>query len=163
STRYFFEGKSMFISKKHLDRRTFLRGAGVAIALPLLDAMVPAQTPLARTAAAPIRRLGFFFVGNGHNIARWVPETEGKDFKFSFSLSPLEPYREYVTVLSGLGHPNALSLGDGGGDHSRSSGVWLNGAHPKRTEGEDVRAGVSADQVAAAAIGQETRFPSLEL
>jgi len=153
----------MFISKKHLSRRTILRGMGVSLALPLLDSMLPAQTPLAKTAAVPVRRLGFFYISNGHNIDKWVPVGEGREFQFSPTLKPVEPLRDSITVVTGLGHPNGYSLGDGAGDHARGSAVWLNGVHPKRTEGEDVRAGITADQVAAQAIGSETALPSLEL
>ena len=94
----------MFITKKHIARRTFLRGAGATLALPLLDAMVPARTLLAKTAANPTARLGFVYLPHGAIMDKWTPATEGKGFEFTPILKPLEPFREYVDVVSGLGH-----------------------------------------------------------
>lgn len=159
----------MFVTKKVLPRRTFLRGIGVALGLPLLDAMVPALTALSKTAAAPVRRLGFVYLPNGvarnfTGINYWTPVGEGRGFEFSPILKPLEPYRDRLLVVSGLAQHQADAHDDGAnGDHTRGTSTWLTGVHPKRTEGADVRNGVSADQIAAAHLGQETALPSLEL
>jgi hypothetical protein len=158
----------MMITKKALPRRTFLRGVGATLALPLLDAMVPALSALARTAANPARRIGFVYLPNGVAMNHtgtdyWKPVGEGKGFDFSPILSPLEPYRDQLVAVSGLSHGQAESLGDGNGDHTRSTATWLNGVHPNFTQGADVRAGVTADQLAARELGAETALPSLEL
>ena len=153
----------MIIKKLALPRRTFLRGMGATLALPLLDAMVPAVSALGQTAAAPVKRLGFIYIPNGANMAKWTPATDGRGFDLSPTLSPLEPVREHVIVPTGLAQRQAEAWGDGNGEHSRASGVWLNGVHPKRTEGADVRAGTTVDQLAAREIGQDTPLPSLEL
>ncbi len=154
----------MFISKKHLPRRTFLRAAGVTMALPLLDSMIPAQTPLLKTAANPKLRLGFCYIPHGAVMAAWTPEKEGAGFELPRILAPLKPVQEQVVVVSGLAQKNAGATdGDSGGDHGRSPSVFLNGARPRRTEGEDVRAGVTVDQIAAGVIGQDTPLPSMEL
>jgi len=158
----------MIITKRAISRRTVLRGMGVSLALPLLDAMVPALTATAATAASPARRYGFFYMPNGvamnhTNVNYWKPATAGADFEFSPILKPLEPFRNQVTVVSGLHNRSAESLGDGNGDHTRSTGSWLTGTHIKRTEGSDLRAGVSADQVIASQFKKETPLPSLEL
>ena len=154
----------MWIVKKSLPRRRFLRGIGATIALPLLDAMVPALTPIARTAAAPTRRLGFIYTPNGIIKKAWVPAGEGgSGFAFSPSLKAIEPFREHLTVVTGLAHQQAASLGDSPGPHSRASAAWLTGTHCKQTEGADVRSGISADQIAAEALGRLTPLPSLEI
>src|SRR5215469_15725178 len=153
------------ITKKHLSRRTFLRGVGVTLSLPLLDSMLPAQTPLAKTAANPQIRLGLCFIPHGAVINNWTPIGDGTDFDLSPTLIPLEPYRDRLVVVSNLAHKNAAPAGpgDNGGDHTRSPAVYLNGVHPKRTDGADIRAGTTIDQLAAQKIGQDTRLPSLEL
>jgi len=159
----------MFVSKLALPRRTFLRGVGAALALPLLDAMVPALTAQSRTAAQPLRRLGFVYMPNG--VARnftgvnyWTPLGEGASFEFSPILKPLEPFRDRMVVVSGLAQHQADAHDDGAnGDHTRGTSSWLTGVHPKRTEGADIRNGRSADQIAAAEIGKDTALPSLEL
>ena len=157
----------MIITKRALPRRTVLRGIGATLALPLLDAMVPALSASTRTAAAPVRRLGFFYVPNGvamtGTVNQWTPEGVGTGFTFSPILKPLESFREQLVVVSGLSHKEADSKGDGNGDHTRGSATWLNGVRPKHTEGADVRAGTTADQIAATALGQDTLLPSLEL
>ena len=155
----------MFITKKHISRRTLLRGAGAAISLPLLQSMVPAQTPLAKTAANPQIKLGLCFIPHGAVIANWTPIGEGADFKISRTLKPLEPFQNQLVVVSNLAHKMAApgGPGDNGGDHTRSPAVFLNGVHPKRTDGPDIQAGVTIDQMAAAKIGQDTPLPSLEL
>ena len=157
----------MIITKRALPRRTVLRGIGATLALPLLDAMVPALSASTRTAAAPVRRLGFFYVPNGvamtGTVNQWTPEGVGTGFTLSPILKPLESFREQLVVVSGLSHKEADSKGDGNGDHTRGSATWLNGVRPKHTEGADVRAGTTADQIAATALGQDTLLPSLEL
>src|SRR5271166_2373441 len=154
-----------FISKKHLSRRTLLRGVGAAVSLPLLDSMVPAQTPLAKTAANPGIRLGLCFIPHGAVMANWTPAEEGADFKLSRTLAPLEPFKDQVVVVTNLAHKMAApgGPGDNGGDHTRSPAVFLNGVHPKRTDGADIQAGTTIDQIAAQKMGQETPLPSLEL
>jgi hypothetical protein len=153
------------ITKKHLSRRTFLRGVGVTLSLPLLDAMLPAQTPLAKTAAKPQIRLGLCFIPHGAVINNWTPIGDGTDFDLSRTLMPLAPYKDQLVVISNLAHKNAAPAGpgDNGGDHTRSPAVFLNGVHPKRTDGADIRAGTTIDQMAVEKIGQETALPSLEL
>ena len=153
------------ITKKHISRRTILRGIGTAVSLPLLDAMVPAHTALGQTAAAPQIRLGLCFMPHGAVMANWTPVGEGTDMKLSRTLASLEPFRDQVVVVSNLAHKMAAPGGDGdnGGDHTRSPAVYLNGVHPKRTDGADIRAGTTIDQMAALKIGQETPLPSLEL
>lgn len=153
----------MFITKKHLHRRTFLKGAGVTLGLPLLDSMIPALTAQSRTAAQPLLRLGFVYIPHGAVISEWTPAKEGVGLELSPVLKPLESVRDRVVVVSGLAHHQADSLGDGGADHARSSPTFLSAVHPKRTEGEDVRAGLTIDQIAAGKIGQDTQFPSLEV
>jgi hypothetical protein len=149
----------MFVTKKHLPRRTFLRGMGVTMALPLLDAMIPARTLLAQTAAQPKTRLGFVYVPHGAIMDKWTPATEGAGFEFTPILKPLEPLRDYVNVVSGLGHRAA----DTTAVHSLSPTTWLSGVRPKATQGVDAYAGITADQIAAQAIGQDTALPSMEI
>jgi hypothetical protein len=152
----------MIVFKKSLPRRTFLRGLGAAFALPMLDAMVPALTPLAK-AAGNVRRLGFFYFPNGKvDDTRWTPATEGA-LELSPILSSFAPVRERAVVITGLCHQMALPMGDGNGDHSRATATWLNGVHPKKTESGDVRGGITADQIAAGMLGKETQLASLEL
>lgn len=145
----------MFLTKKHLPRRTFLRAAGATLALPVLDAMVPAfaNTP----AQSP--RLGFVYFPHGAIMSKWTPDATGKDFEFKETLQPLEPYRNRLSIVSGLHHRAA----DSTAVHSLSPTTWLSGVRPKPTQGVDAYAGVTADQIAAAAIGQDTILPSMEL
>jgi hypothetical protein len=153
-----------YLTKKHLPRRAFLRSmAGATIALPLLDSMIPSMTALAATAANPKSRLGFIYVPHGAVMDKWTPAAEGAGFEFTPILSPLEPFRERVTIVTGLANKAAESQGDGGGDHARSAPSFLSGVHPKRTEGEDIHAAMTIDQIAAGKIGQDTPLPSLEL
>ena len=154
----------MIITKMALPRRTFLRGAGAAVALPLLDAMAPALSAMSRTAAAPVRRLSFTYIPNGAIMDQWTPAAAGKGFDLPPILAPLEPHRDRVVVLSGLdSRPAEAAEGEGSGDHARASAVWLTGVHPKRTEGADVRGGKTIDQVAAEVLGRDTQLRSLEL
>src|SRR5437868_2084400 len=147
----------MFISKKHLSRRTFLQGAGATLALPFLESMIPAMTAQAATNSGT--RLAFVYVPHGAIMDRWTPKTEGADFEFSPILKPLEPLRQYVNVVSGLGHKAA----DSTAVHSLSPTTWLSGVRPKPTQGPDAYAGITADQIAAQSIGQDTVLPSMEL
>jgi hypothetical protein len=150
-----------FITKKHISRRTVLRGVGVSLSLPLLESMIPAQTPLLKTAANPKTRLSCIYVPHGAIMDKWTPATEGKDFAFTEILKPLEPFRDRLNVLSNLAHPAAGGAGsDAGADHQRSAAVYLSGAHPERVE---TRVGITIDQIAAQQIGQDTPLPSLEL
>ncbi len=144
----------MFATRQHLNRRTFLRGAGAAVALPLLDAMVPAHTAWAQTAARPVERFGFVYVPHGTIMDQWMPAQAGADFEFSTILKPLEPFREYVNVITGL-------TNEGENGHSPSPGMWMSGAFPAK--GSTVLLNRTADQVIAEHIGQETTFPSLEV
>ena len=154
----------MFITKMHIPRRTFLQGMGVTLALPLLDSMIPARTALAQTAANASTRVGFIYIPHGASMPYWTPKTEGTGFEMTEILSPLEPYRERMTIVSGLHHYMAdAQPGEKGADHAHPAAVFLSGAHPKRTTGQDVRCGTTIDQVIAGRIGQTTPLPSLEL
>jgi hypothetical protein len=153
----------MMVTKKALPRRTFLRGAGAALALPLLDAMVPAMAATRLTQANPAVRLGFVYVPNGIIQKNWLPSAEGTSFDFASTMKALEPFRDRLNVLSGLAQVNGRALGDGPGDHARAGATWLTGVHPRKTEGADIHAGVSADQIAARELGQSTQLASLEL
>ena len=155
----------MFVSKRHLSRRTFLRGAGVTMALPFLESMVPAQTPLSKTAASPKTRLGCIYIPHGATMDKWTPATEGTGFEFSEILKPLEPFRDHLNVVSGLCHPQAGPTDgeDSGGalDHNRAVAVFLTGSHPKK--GAQSYVGTSLDQLIAEKLGQDTPLPSIEL
>ncbi|HJZ95755.1 MAG TPA: DUF1552 domain-containing protein [Candidatus Solibacter sp.] len=163
----------MFVTRKHLSRRTMLRGMGGALALPLLDSMVPAQTPLHRTAAAGRTRLACIEMvhgaagstGEGTNKHYWAPAKEGRDFEWSQSLEPLGAFRDYVTIVSDTDlHPaTAWVAAEEGADHFRSSAVYLTAAHPKMTEGSDYFVGTSIDQLYAQRFGQDTPIPSMQL
>ena len=154
----------MSIFKMALPRRTFLRGMGVTIALPLLDAMIPAFSVLARTPARPVKRLGFIYTPNGATMSAWTPAGEGPALtELSPTLSALAPFRDQVIVPTGLSQRMAESMGDGNGEHSRGQTVWLSGVHPKRTEGADVESGVTVDQIAAQALGKDTPLLSIEM
>ncbi len=147
-----------FVTRRHLSRRTVLRGLGASVALPMLDAMRPAF------AAEPEPlRLAFTYVPNGITPADWTPAGQGRDFQMSRILKPLEPWRDQLRVLSGLAHKNGNALGDGPGDHARAGASFLTGVHCRKTAGADIKNGVSVDQIAARAIGQTTRLLSLEL
>src|SRR3954462_3215504 len=155
-----------------LSRRTMLRGLGVAVGLPFLDAMVPgtvlnaaqaAGTTAGGAAAVAPTRMAFFFIPNGVNIPYWTPTKEGFDFDLTPTLEPLKAVKNDCMVLSGLTLDNARAKGDGPGDHARSAAAFLTGAHPVKTAGANIKLGVSADQVIANKVGINTRFPSLEL
>jgi hypothetical protein len=145
----------MFIARKHLPRRTFLQGVGATLALPLLDAMVPAFA----ATTPPTPRLGFVYFPHGAIMTRWMPDAVGRGFELKDTLKPLEPYRDRLSIVSGLHHRAA----DSTAVHSLSPTTWLSGVRPKPTQGVDAYAGVTADQIAASAIGQDTILPSMEL
>src|SRR5688572_29654653 len=156
----------MFLTKKHLSRRTVIKGAGVTLALPLLDAMIPAATALAQTAAAPKMRMGFFYIphgaimGNtvhGPQMDRWTPRGAGADFTLSPILAPLEPHKKYVTSFGNLQN-NAMV----GGVHSLAPATWLSGMRPDRGSRGASRC-TTLDQRGAKHIGQNTTVPSLEV
>jgi hypothetical protein len=148
-----------------VSRRTVLKGIGAAISLPWLEAMGPlnswaAGTPAAK--AAP-NRMAFLYVPNGKNMADWTPKTEGTGFELPAILQPLEPVREDLLVLTGLTADKARANGDGAGDHARALGAFLTGCQPRKTDGTNIRAGISVDQVAASRVGDGTRLASLEI
>ncbi len=147
------------LTQKHLSRRTLLRGAGVALGLPLLDAMHPALAAPAKTAKAS--RMAVVYVPNGIMMNQWSPAKTGTDFEFTRILKPLERFRSDITLISGLAN-HAATKAKGGG-HARASGSFLSGAIPKYTAGADVRAGTTFDQIAAQHFASETRVPSLQL
>ena len=122
----------MIVTKKALPRRTFLRGVGATLGLPLLDAMVPAFTAVAKSAAAPVRRLGFIYTPNGYIREYWTPEKVGTDFEFTPSLKALEPFRDRIVVVTGLANIQASAMGDSPGPHSRGSAAWITGTMPDR-------------------------------
>jgi hypothetical protein len=155
----------MIITKKALPRRTILRGLGAALALPLLDGMVPALTALSRTAANPVRRFGVVYLPNGVVIKKWTPSTEGTGFEFSQILKPLEPFRNQLTVISGLTQNRDGETSKSGAVHGRCATKFLTGTIPKPfgQEGNDFHAQISADQLMAAEMGRDTQLASLEL
>jgi hypothetical protein len=150
----------MMITGRHLSRRAILRGLGAGIALPFLDAMSPA---FAATGGAKPLRLAFVYVPNGIVMNGWTPSAEGPWRELPRILSPLAPYRDDLLVLSGLTQNAGRALGDGAGDHARAAATYLTGVHPKKTDGADIQAGISVDQVAAQSIGNASRFSSIEL
>jgi Protein of unknown function (DUF1552) len=163
----------MLITKKYLSRRTVLQGLGVSVALPFLDAMAPAQTPVSKTAAAPRTRLACIEMVHGaagstvdgSSKHYWSPEKEGANFEFTQTLKPLEPFREYITIVSDTDlHPaGAWAPAEEGADHFRSTAAFLTAAHPKMTEGADIQCGTSIDQMYAQQFGQDTPLPSIQL
>jgi hypothetical protein len=152
----------MFITRKHLPRRTFLKGMGAAVALPMLDAMTPALRAAGQAVKTPLR-LAFTYVPNGVTMVDWTPKGEGAGFEYARIMKPLEPFRQDTVVLSGLSHRNGMALGDGPGDHARAAASYLTGVHPRKTAGADIQNGVSVDQIAAQHLSSSTRFASLEL
>lgn len=150
---------------RRIGRRAFLRGAGAALALPWLEAMAPARAAsfLRAGGGGPPIRVAFVFTPNGQHMPDWKPSSDGTGFELPFILEPLAPVRDRVTVLTGLALDGGRPHGDGPGDHARAAASFLTCAHPRKTGGADIQAGVSVDQVIAAAAGGATRFPSLEL
>ena len=163
----------MFITKKHISRRTVLRGMGAAVTLPFLESMVPARTPIRQTAAAPRSRFAGIEIVHGSagstmygtEKSLWAPAEEGRDFEFSKILEPMEPLRDYTTIISNTDCAQAdpLTPEEVGADHFRSSAVFLTAAHAKQTEGSDVYNGISVDQLYAQRFGQDTPVPSIQL
>jgi hypothetical protein len=155
----------MFLTKKHLSRRTFLKGTGVSLALPLLESMVPAGTALAATAAAPKTRLGCIYIPHGATMDKWTPKGEGTAFEFSETLQPLTAFRDRVNVISDLAHaPVAPWTGEdtgGAENHVRAAAVFLSGAHPVKKN--EAHVGTTIDQIAAQQVGQDTPLPSIEM
>jgi hypothetical protein len=153
----------MMIFKKAIPRRTFLRGFGTSLALPLLDSMVPAFASSAARVERT-RRLSIVYIPNGAIMDKWTPTRKGAGFELTPILEPLAPFRDQILVLSGLNHESGRAWpGENTGDHARAGATYLTGVHPKRTEGGDVRAGISADQLAAKELGKHTQLASLEL
>jgi hypothetical protein len=150
----------MMLSKLALPRRTFLRGMTAAVALPLLDAMVPALTAMTQTAARPVRRLGFVYIPMGMNPVPWTPKGEGRITELSPSLASLSPYLDNLTIVSGMEVRNSAVAG---GNHATAGSAFLSCARAKRTEGSDFELGVTVDQIAAKQVGGETPIPSLEI
>ena len=147
----------MFITRKHLSRRTVLKGVGAGLALPLLDAMIPAATALANTAAAPRPKLGFFYFPHGAVMEKWTPAAEGRDFALQYISEPLAPFRDQLTLISNLGN----KPGESRAVHALVPATWLSCVHP--TEGLEPNMAATVDQIAAEHIGQDTPWPSLEL
>lgn len=149
--------------QRRLSRRTVLRGVGAAISLPLMEAMMPCRKAnAAGTSDAPIRMV-YINVPNGIHMPAWTPPGEGDKFELAPTMQSLDKVRRYVSVFTGLTLDGARDHGDGAGDHARSGAAFLTGAHPRKTDGADIKNGVSVDQVAASAMGHKTRFASLEL
>jgi hypothetical protein len=155
----------MMVKKTAIPRRTVLRGLGAAVALPLLDSMVPAFTPVARTAAQPLKRFGVIYVPNGVVIDQWTPAAEGAGFAFSPILKPLEPFRRQLLVLSGLTQNATGQTAKSGAVHGRCATKFLTGAIPRPfgQEGHDFHADVSIDQLLARELGRDTQLASLDL
>jgi Protein of unknown function (DUF1552) len=153
----------VIVTRRHLPRRTFLKGMGAAIALPFMDAMTPAFARRVGAAGGAPLRLAFTYVPNGVTMADWTPVADGAGFEFTRILKPLEAFRQDTLVLSGLAHRNGLALGDGPGDHARAAASYLTGVHPRKTAGTDIQNGVSVDQIAAQHLAGQTRFSSIEL
>jgi len=152
----------MIVTKKAIPRRTILRGLGATVALPLLDAMIPALTAAVNTPARPIRRLGVVYHPNGVIYDKWLPKGVGADFELSPTLAGLQPFRDQLIVVTGLSMDQAEALGDGGGDHSRACGGYLSGVHVRKSD-TVVEGGMSMDQIAARAFERETQLSSLQL
>lgn len=151
----------MLVTRKHLSRRTLLRGLGTAVALPFLDSMVPAFAGPSATTFP--NRLFFTYIPIGAIMDEWYPTGGETGFEFKRILKPIQPFREDITVIGGLDHHTGYALGDGGGDHARAGACYLTGVHPKKTSGADIHAGISVDQIIASQMGAKTRFRSLEL
>ena len=156
------EGRLMIVTKKAISRRTILRGLGATVALPLLDAMIPALTAQSRTAAKGVRRLGVIYHPNGVIYDKWLPTGTGANFELSPTLAGLQPFKDQLIVVTGLSMDQAEALGDGGGDHSRACGGYLSGVHVKKSDSV-VEAGITMDQIAARAFERDTQLSSLQL
>ncbi len=152
-----------YITRKHLNRRTFLRGLGASLALPMLDSMVPALAETTTGVSKSPVRMAFVYTPNGIIPSAWTPAGEGRDWEFKRVMKPLEPFRDRINVLTGLAQVNGRALGDGPGDHARAGATWLTGVHPRKTEGAGIQSGISADQIAARTLGKSTQLASLEV
>ncbi|HEY7333869.1 MAG TPA: DUF1552 domain-containing protein [Bryobacteraceae bacterium] len=150
----------MFVTKKSISRRTVLRGVGATVALPLLDAMIPALAPAA--ASNPVRRFGVVYHPNGVIYDQWLPKGVGAGFELSPTLKALEPFKDKLIAITGLFSDQAEALGDGGGDHSRACGTYLTGVHVKKSD-SNVENAISMDQIAAKAFESETQLSSLQM
>jgi len=149
---------------KHLSRRTVLRGMGAALSLPLLDSMVPAFATQRVAAATPVNRLGIVYVPNGMWMRQWTPATPDASLEITPLLETLRPFRDRMILVSGLSNSEAdQHVGEGAGDHARAAAAYLTGVHPRKTEGADLQAGMSMDQIAAREMGRQTQLASLEL
>ena len=160
----------MIITKMALPRRTFLRGVGATLALPLLDAMIPALTAASKTAASTVRRMGFLYVPHGSvnwikgPANKWTPANEGKIGELGQIMSALTPFKDQLIIPTNLEHKNAQGNGtDGNAEHTRANATWLSATRPKMTEGADVQLATTVDQLAARELCKDTRLPSLEL
>src|SRR5579864_181718 len=155
----------MIITKKAIPRRTFLRGVGATLALPLLDGMVPAFAGAFDAAAKPTIRLSTVYIPNGAIMEKWTPAATGADYELTPILEPLAAFKDRMLVLTGLSHASGDSLpGEGAaGPHERAGSTYLTGVHPKRTDGADIHVGISMDQIAAKEMGKHTQLASLEL
>jgi Protein of unknown function (DUF1552) len=153
------------LRQSQIPRRTFLRGLGACVALPLLECMIPksAKAVAAMSLGGPPRRMVFVYLPNGMDMENWIPKAVGPLGDLPSILQPLAPYKSDFQVMSNLAHVQASALGDGAGDHARANACFLTGVHPRKTAGADIHAGISVDQVAAMQIGKNTRLPSLEI
>ena len=152
-----------YITKRRVDRRMFLRGLGASLALPLLDSMVPALAETGGSVSKSPVRMAFVYVPNGIIPTNWTPAGDERGWEVKRTMKPLEAYRDNMNVLTGLAQVNGRALGDGPGDHARAGATWLTGVHPKKTEGAGIHSGISADQIAARALGKNTQLGSLEI
>lgn len=153
----------MSLHKSWHPRRTFLRGLGTIVALPVLESMLPASRAAAAGAGKLPVRMAFVYTPNGQDMQNWTPKTLGPDYELTPTLEPLKAFRKDFSVLSGLAHTKARANGDGPGDHARANATFLTGMQARKTAGADIRVGVSVDQLAAQKIGSQTKLPSLEL
>ena len=149
------------MTSQPLNRRNVLRGLGTVLALPWLDSLQTGK--LQAATKTPPKRMGFVYVPNGAIMPTWTPEGEGRDYKLSKTLQPLQSMKEHFQVITGLAHQKANANGDGGGDHARANATFLTASQARKTAGADIKLGISVDQVAAQEIGYQTRLPSLEL
>ena len=148
---------------KNIDRRTFLRGTGLSVGLPLLNAMNPNTSVFAAAPQPSPNRMAFVFFPNGAIMDSWKPTGEGDSYVQSDTLKVLDDFRSDINVITGLAQDMGRAHGDGAGDHARCASTYLTGAHPYKTSGADIKVGVSVDQAAAQQVGFRTRLPSLEL
>lgn len=151
------------MNARRISRRTLLKGFGTALALPMLEAMIPVSLAGNTPQKTPPKRLAFVYVPNGVHMPGWRPEGEGRDFKLGSTMQALSEYKDQLSVLTGLAVDKARPNGDGPGDHARAMSAFLTGCQPRKTAGADIKVGISIDQLAAQKIGQLTKYPSLEI